>query len=115
MRSFGYTPRRSRPPGPHPVRRPFDRSLETPRSKRFAELRKELPIKTATAPTLNCGFTAEDPKTWEAAWSGEVPWPTAEGRLYEYACHEGNYALGNIMRGVRLLEADAAVAATGGE
>ena len=33
-------------------------------------------------------------------------------RVYEYACHEGNYALGNILRGARLLEADAA--ATGG-
>jgi hypothetical protein len=26
--------------------------------------------------------------------------------VYEYACHEGNYALGNIMRGARILEAD---------
>ena len=65
--------------------------------------------------TLNYSFTVEDPNTWESAWSGEFPWPTAGGRVYEYACHEGNYAMGNIMRGARLLEADAAGAATGGE
>ena len=41
--------------------------------------------------------------------------PAADGRVYEYACHEGNYAMGNIMRGARLLEADAAAAAGGGE
>ena len=37
----------------------------------------------------------------------EYPWPVADGRLYEYACHEGNYSLGNIMRGARLLEGEA--------
>ncbi len=67
------------------------------------------------ANTLNYNFTVEDPNTWESAWSGEFPWPAADGRVYEYACHEGNYALGNIMRGARLLEADAAAAAGGAE
>ena len=47
--------------------------------------------------------------------AGGFPWPTADGQVYEYACHEGNYAMGNIMHGARLLEADAAGAATGGE
>ena len=65
--------------------------------------------------TLNYSFTVEDPNTWESAWSGEFPWPDAGGRVYEYACHEGNYAMGNIMRGARLLEADAAAASSGGE
>ena len=35
---------------------------------------------------------------------GEYPWPRTDEKVYEYACHEGNYALGNIMRGARLLE-----------
>jgi len=52
-------------------------------------------------------FTVEDPNVWTASWSGEYPWPRTEARVYEYACHEGNYALGNILRGARLLEADA--------
>jgi hypothetical protein len=31
-------------------------------------------------------------------------WPRTEQRSYEYACHEGNYAMGNTLRGARLLE-----------
>ncbi|MYA07636.1 MAG: hypothetical protein F4060_07305 [Holophagales bacterium] len=57
-------------------------------------------------------FTVEDPNTWTESWSGEYVWPRTDALLYEYACHEGNYALGNIMRGARLLEEDA-LAATG--
>jgi hypothetical protein len=52
-------------------------------------------------------FTVEDPNVWTASWSGEYPWPRTESRLFEYACHEGNYALGGILRGARLLEAEA--------
>jgi hypothetical protein len=33
-------------------------------------------------------------------------WPITQDRLYEYACHEGNYAMGNILRGARLRETD---------
>ena len=51
-------------------------------------------------------FTVEDPGTWSAPWSGEYPWPVADGKMYEYACHEGNYALGGILRGARVLEED---------
>jgi hypothetical protein len=56
--------------------------------------------------TILYSFTVDDPGTWTAPWSGEYPWPKSDTSLYEYACHEGNYALGNIMRGARLLEAD---------
>ena len=56
--------------------------------------------------TILYSFTVDDPGTWTAPWSGEYPWPKSDNSLYEYACHEGNYALGNIMRGARLLEAD---------
>ena len=59
------------------------------------------------ADTLVYHFTVEDPKTWKESWSGEYPWPASGGRVYEYACHEGNYALGNIMRGARMLETEA--------
>ena len=55
--------------------------------------------------TLRYQFTVDDPR-YTAPWTGEYPWPRTDGRLYEYACHEGNYAMGNIMRGARMLEAD---------
>ena len=48
-------------------------------------------------------FTVED-SDYVAPYSGEFFWPKTPHRLYEYACHEGNYALGNILRGARLLE-----------
>ncbi|MEM1246658.1 MAG: hypothetical protein AAGK22_09800, partial [Acidobacteriota bacterium] len=60
--------------------------------------------------TLRYEFTVEDPSIWTASWSGDFVWPatkTPEERVYEYACHEGNYALGNILRGARLLESEA--------
>jgi hypothetical protein len=53
-------------------------------------------------------FTVEDKETWPTAWTGEYPWVTTDEQIYEYACHEGNYAMGDIMRGARVLEKDAA-------
>ena len=58
-------------------------------------------------------FTVEDPTVWTAPWSGEYPWIVTEDRLYEYACHEGNYAMEGILRGARLLEAEAEAQASG--
>ncbi len=62
------------------------------------------------ADTVLYNFTVNDPETWEASWTGEYVWPRSTDKIYEYACHEGNYAMGNIMRGARLLEADALAA-----
>jgi hypothetical protein len=58
---------------------------------------------TRTEDSLLYEFTVNDPD-YEAPYSGEFPWPQTSDKLYEYACHEGNYALGNILRGARLLE-----------
>jgi hypothetical protein len=52
-------------------------------------------------------FTVEDPDTWAQTWTGEYTWPATDDLLYEYACHEANYALGNILSGARLRESDA--------
>jgi len=59
------------------------------------------------AKTLLYRFTVEDPETWAQPWTGEYTWPATDDLLYEYACHEANYALGNILRGARQREADA--------
>jgi hypothetical protein len=58
------------------------------------------------AKTLRYQFTIDDPATWVRSWSGEAAWPSTADLMYEYACHEGNYALGDILRGARLKEAD---------
>ncbi len=57
--------------------------------------------------TLLYRFTVEDPDTWPVPWTGEYNWPATADLMYEYACHEANYALGNILRGARQREADA--------
>ncbi|MGE0623935.1 MAG: hypothetical protein AB7I04_10790 [Pseudomonadales bacterium] len=51
-------------------------------------------------------FTVTDPTAWTAPWSGEFVWKRSAERVYEYACHEGNYAMGNILRGARLMESE---------
>lgn len=53
--------------------------------------------------------TISDPTTWTRPWTFNLPWQRDEGyRILEYACHEGNYALGNSLSGERALEAEAA-------
>ena len=51
-------------------------------------------------------FTVNDPTAWTKPWSGEYVWKATDGKVYEYACHEGNYAMGNILRGARILESE---------
>jgi hypothetical protein len=53
-------------------------------------------------------FKAEDPTVWERPWSGEYEFSASKGRIFEYACHEGNYALEGILSGARADEAAAA-------
>jgi hypothetical protein len=49
-------------------------------------------------------FTVEDPTLYTQAWGGEEAFNSSHEPLYEYACHEGNYALGGILAGARQLE-----------
>jgi hypothetical protein len=53
------------------------------------------------ADTILYKFTIDDPTTFTSSWSGEVPFKRTEELIYEYACHEGNYALQNILSGER--------------
>lgn len=55
-------------------------------------------------------FQLEDPDFWEKPWGGEYTFNTLDGRVYEYACHEGNYALPGILAGARLKEKEEAEA-----
>ena len=57
--------------------------------------------------SLRYHFTVEDPTIWTKPWSGEILWPATDQRIFEYACHEGNYSFLGILRGARLLEAEA--------
>lgn len=61
--------------------------------------------------TLRYKFTVHDPNTWERPWSAEIPMTKIDGPLFEYACHEGNYGLANLLSGARAEEARAAAEA----
>jgi hypothetical protein len=49
--------------------------------------------------------TMEDAATWTKPWTIELPFVAAPGPIYEYACHEGNYAIEDILGGARKIEA----------
>jgi hypothetical protein len=70
---------------------------------------------TRTDPnTLLYEFTVEDPTTWTRPWTAVVPMRKSEDLVYEYACHEGNYAMASILAGARAAEKAAEEAAKKG-
>jgi hypothetical protein len=60
--------------------------------------------------TLMYEFTVEDPDAFTKPWSAQVPMQKFEGPLFEYACHEGNYGMTNLLAGARAEEKAAAKA-----
>jgi len=64
---------------------------------------------TRTGPdTILYRFTMDDPSTYSAPFTGELPFNRIDEMIYEYACHEGNYAMSNILSGERSKEREAA-------
>jgi hypothetical protein len=53
-------------------------------------------------------FTVDDLTAFTQVWKGELPLTATSERMYEYACHEGNYGLANILAGARFEEAQRA-------
>lgn len=49
-------------------------------------------------------FTVDDPETFTDKFTAIVPMTKVAGQLYEYACHEGNYGMTNLLRGARVEE-----------
>jgi hypothetical protein len=54
--------------------------------------------------TIRYQFTVDDPETWARPWTAELPFTATESRMFEYACHEGNYSMANVLRGARAEE-----------
>ena len=46
-------------------------------------------------------FYVDDPEIYSQVWAGEMPLRSVEDKIYEYACHEGNYSMANILAGAR--------------
>ncbi len=60
------------------------------------------------AQTLEYEFTVDDPSTFTDKFTAMIPMAKVDGLLYEYACHEGNYGMTNLLRGARMEEQRAA-------
>ena len=57
---------------------------------------------TRTGPsTITYHVTVDDPETWSTPWAAEFPFTATSEPLFEYACHEGNYAIEGGLRGAR--------------
>jgi hypothetical protein len=82
-----------------------------PQSQQFMGSWKDLKVterfKRVAPDRLYYAFTIEDPTLWDKPWGGEYEFSALDGAMYEYACHEGNYAMPNILLGARLQEAKA--------
>jgi hypothetical protein len=67
---------------------------------------------TRTAPDrVDYTYTIEDPSTWTRPWTAEAPLTKTIGPIFEFACHESNYGIANILAGAREEEKRAAEAA----
>ena len=56
--------------------------------------------------TLLYEFTVDDPDTFVASLTAAIPMQRTDGPLFEYACHEGNYGMTNLLTGARVQEAE---------
>jgi hypothetical protein len=61
--------------------------------------------------TIRYEVTVDDPTTWTRPWTAVTTWKRSSERMFEYACHEANYSLTDILRGARADEIAAAEAA----
>jgi len=57
-----------------------------------------------SADTIQYEFTVNDPATFTKPWTAAIPMTKVPGPVYEYACHEGNYAMEGILAGARAEE-----------
>ena len=60
----------------------------------------------ADADTINYEFTVDDPTIFTKPWTAAIPMTKADGPIFEYACHEGNYGMTNLLKGARAEEKD---------
>jgi hypothetical protein len=65
-------------------------------------------LRLTDAKTIDYTFTVTDPTTWTKPWTAEVPWPRIEPGMFEFACHEQNYGLINVVRGAQIRAREAA-------
>jgi hypothetical protein len=63
-------------------------------------------FRRADADNLKWEVTVDDPGAWSKPWTAMIPLRRSKDPIYEYACHEGNYGLADILAGARAEEAE---------
>lgn len=61
-------------------------------------------LRRTSPTTIAYQVTADDPETWARPWTAEIPFSATAERMFEYACHEANYSMTNVLRGARAEE-----------
>jgi hypothetical protein len=84
----------------------FKRETSLPNSSATTRLVEK--FTRADADTLIYEFTVDDPSVWTRPWTAVVPMSRTDQPIYEYACHEGNYAMASILAGARAADKEAA-------
>jgi hypothetical protein len=90
------------------------RDVDAPSGDTRADMKVIERLSRASADTLTYGYSVTNPARFSQTWLAEMPLRATKGPIYEYACHEGNYGLVNMLAGARRQERTAA-AAHGGE
>ena len=85
----------------------FMRETSFMRGGASADLRLRERFTRVSRDVLLYQVTVDDPSTWTQPWTYEVPMKSNPDPMYEYACHEGNYAMEVILAGARVKEAEA--------
>jgi hypothetical protein len=62
--------------------------------------------------TLVYQYTATDPTTWARPWTVEIPLRRTDDQIFEYACHEANYGMTNLLKGARAVDGATATKTT---
>lgn len=82
------------------------------RGSTFREATKDMVLierfRRVSADAIDYSFTINDPATWTRPWTVAMPWTKVNALMYEYACHEGNYSIANMLRSIRAVEAEKA-------
>ena len=76
------------------------------------QLRLTERLTRVSAEVLNYEFTVNDPTMWTKAWTAMIPLRHKDELIYEYACHEANHAIPNMLSGHRYQEREEAATAT---
>ena len=80
---------------------PYEESNKIPHSEDAKVIER---FTRANESTILYEFEVHDPRTYTEVWGGQVPWVKFDQQILEYACHEGNYALSNVLSGARYQE-----------